>query len=254
MTSLYAFGLPGEKFCVNAIGGGTFDYGDVDLAFAGRHWTGWYARMPTDLAVQATEHLSHRVSRTPNDLKVHLHRIIASHYSRQIESLYGALLDLFIILDKKGFLLRQRLFNKFACSLSVHQSIALKQALMLGAGKLESLPHCDNSRFSNGMVGSACLVIKTDEPSQYKFSVLDEARDLIDSGLIDDARMILEQAIIQQPDDEHISRELLELYRYTKDSSAFAEIYAQLNGLPLSLMDEWNAQADILLEEKCAEA
>ncbi len=253
MTNLYAFGLPSGKFCVNTIDGGALDYGCVDLTFAGRHWSGWYTRMPAGLAAQATEHLGHRVSRAPHDLKVHLHRIIASHYSRQLESLYGALLDLFIVLDKKGFLLRQRLFNKFAASLPDDQSTALKQALMLGAGKLKSLPHSDRSRFSKGVVGSINLVIKTGEPSEHQFSVLDEARDLIDSGLIDDARMILEQAIIQQPDDQHTSRELLELYRYTKNTDAFAAIYAQLNDLPLALADEWDALADILLEKEGAD-
>lgn len=253
MTSLYAFGLPGEKFCVNTIDDGTFDYGNyscVDLTFADKRWSGWYTHMPTALAVQATEHLSHRVSRTPHDLRVHLHRIIASHYSDQLELLYGALLDLFIILDKKGFLLRQRLFNKFAAPLPDYQSSVLKQALMLGAAKLESLPHCDSSRFSKGLVGSVQLVIKTNEPSQHQFSVLDEARDLIDSGMIDNARMILEQAIIQQPDDEHVSRELLEIYKCTKNTNAFAAIYAQLSGQSVALADEWGVLAEILLEKE----
>jgi len=250
MTSLYAFGLPGDKFCVNGIDSGAFDYGNVDLAFTDRHWHGWYTRMPAALAVQAIEHLSHRVSRTPHDLKTHLHRIIASYHSSQLESLYGALLDLFIILDKKGFLLRQRLFNKFAASLPNYQSTALKQALMLGAAKLESLPHSDCSRFNKGVVGNTNLVIKTGEPPQHQFSILDEARDLIDSGLIDDARLILEQAIIQQPDDEHVSRELLDIYRYTKNTNAFAAIYAQLNGQTLALAGEWVALASILLEEE----
>jgi len=252
MTSLYAFGLPGEKFCVNGNDSGIFDYGSVDLVFADRHWYGWYTRMPTALAIQAIEHLSHRVSRTPHDLRVHLHRIIASHYSSQLEFLYGALLDLFIVLDKKGFLLRQRLFNKFAASLPDHQSTALKQALMLGAAKLETLPHSSCSRFNKGVVGSTNLVIKTGELSQHQFSVLDEARDLIDSGLLDDARMILEQAIVQQPDDEHVSRELLDLYRYTKNTNAFAAIYTQLNGQSLALADEWQELAEMLLEKEGA--
>ncbi len=248
MVSLYAFGLPSEKFCVIGIDSGAFDYGSVDLTFADKQWPGWYARMPGALVIQAVEQLSHRVSRTPHDLKVHLHRIIASHYSRQPESLYGALLDLFIVLDKKGFLLRQRLFNKFSVSLQEFQLTALKQTLVLGAAKLESLPHSRCSRFSKGVVGSTHLVIKTGEPSQHQFSVLDEARDLIDSGLIEDARMILEQALIQQPDDEHVSRELLELYKCTKNTYAFVAIYAQLNDHSLALASEWDVLAETLLE------
>ena len=253
MTSLYALGLSGEKFCIYEKDGGIFDYGSVDLAFADRQCSGWYARMPTTLATQAVDHLGHTVSRTPLDLKAHLHRIIASYHTSQVEALYGALLDLFIVLDKKGFLLRQRLFNKFAALLSDNQAIALKQALMLGAAKLEFLPHTDCSRFNKGLVGSTSLVIKTGEPSQHQFSVLDEVRDLIDSGLIDDARMILEQAITKQPDDEHISRELLELYRYTKNKDAFAALHEQLNGQSLALADEWGALAEKLLEGEGAE-
>jgi len=252
MTSLYALGLPGERFCVNGNDSGIFDYGSVDLAFVDRHWHGWYARMPAALALQAIDHLSHRVSRTPHDLKVHLHRIIASYYSSQLEFLYGSLLDLFIILDKKGFLLRQRLFNKCAAVLPDQQSTVLKQALMLGAAKLEFLPHSSCSRFNKGVVGRTNLVIKTGELPQHQFSVLDEARDLIDSGLIDDARMILEQAITQQPDDEHVSRELLGLYRYTKNTNAFATIYAQLSSQSLALADEWQALAEMFLEKEGA--
>ncbi len=253
MTSLYAFGLPGEKFCVNESDAGLLDYGSVDLAFVDRQWPGWYVRMPAALTEKAIEHLSHMVSRTPQDLKVHLHRIVASYHSRQGEALYGALLDLFIVLDKKGFLLRQRLFNKFAALLPDYQATALKQALMLGAAKFESLPHSACSRFNKGVVGNTNLVIKTGEPSQHQFSILDEARDLIDSGLIDDARMILEQAIVQQPDDEHINRELLELYRCTKNKAAFAAIHQQLDGLPVAFADEWQTLAEMLLEKEAAE-
>ena len=253
MTSLYALGLPGERFCVDVNDTGILDYGCVDLAFADRQWSGWYTRLPATLAKQATEHLSHKVSRTPQDLKVHLHRIIASHNSKQVDHLYGAILDLFIVLDKKGFLLRQRLFNKFSGFLSDEQKLALKQALMLGATKLESLPHSDYSRFNKGVVGCTNLVIKTGEPSQHQFSVLDEARDLIDSGLIDDARMILEQAISQKPDDEHFSRELLEIYKCTKNKDAFAAKYEQLSNQSLALADEWQALAETFLEEEGAE-
>ncbi len=253
MTSLYAVELPGGKFCVKENDSGGFDYASVDLAFADRQWFGWYMRQPASLVEHAIEHLSHKVSRTPRDLNIHLYRIIASYYSNQIELLYGALLDLFIVLDKKGFPLRQRLFNKFSGLLLDNHRVFLKQALLLGAADVESIPHSSCSRFNNGVVGSTNVVIKTGEPSQHQFSVLDEARDLIDSGLIDDARMILEQAITQQPDDEHISRELLEIYRYTKNLDDFATIREQLNGQSLALTEEWDALAEILLEEEGAE-
>lgn len=224
------------------------DYQDLDLAFVDRHWLGWYSKLPKVLRQQAFEFLSHKISKTPHDLTAHLHRIIAAHYSRNSDHLYGALLDLFIVLDKRGFALRQRLLNKFSPALTSVQHQAMRQGLLFGINAVEVLPQSYCSRFATGMVGKAGIVAKTGLTAELEYTVLDEVRDLIDSGLFDDARRMLEEAISRQPGDEALNKELIDLFSYTRDKDAFLGTQEYFSDLELALADEWQKLAEELLQ------
>jgi hypothetical protein len=247
MSALYAVGKPCAEPFVVSTETTQLDYRDLDLAFVDRQWPGWYSRLPGVLRQQAFEYLSHNISKAPHDLSSHLHRIIAGYYSGNNDHLYGALLDLFIVLDKRGFALRQRLLNKFSTSLSSPQRQTLRQGLLFGINSQEVLQHGNCSRFATGMVGNAQMVDKTGQRSELEFSVLDECRDLIDSGLFDDARRLLEEAIMRQPDDEPLNKELIELFKYTRDKDAFRGTREYFSGLNLALEDEWQQLTEELL-------
>jgi hypothetical protein len=250
MSSLYAAGLTNDKQCGINYDAGQFDASEIDLCFAGPRWSGWYSRLPDSLAHKALDHLGHKVSRRPENLSAHLHRIIAAWNLKRGEVIYSALLDLFIVLDKKGFALRQRMLNKVAPQLTSAQRTALRQGLLFGISSVDKLPLCYSSRLNKGLCGGTALVVQTNAQPESEFSILDEARDLIDSGLLDEARVILEQAVEQQPGDESLNRELLALYRYTKDGDALLAASERFAGLDLALKQQWTELAELLWEKE----
>lgn len=247
MSNLYALGLPCNKLCVFESNARMLNYKDVDLSFADRQWSGWYTRLPDALALRALDHLVHKITRSPRDLSVHVHRIHVASYLTPSDLLYGALLDLFYVLDRSGIQLRQRMLNKFDSLLTTQQQLALRQGLIPGIKAVDELPQCRCSHFTEGLVGYRTLVVPLEDILDAEFNVLDEARDLIDAGFVEEARMILEEAVLQQPDDEALNRELLGLYRYTRNVDAFLDARRRFEGLDLALNKEWQKLADILL-------
>ncbi len=251
MSNLFAVGLPRNKRCiVEGSNAGALDYKDVDLSFVDEHWSGWFARLPDALAETAFDHLTHKITRSPQDLCAHLHRIIAAYHTKHVDTLYGALLDLFIVLDRQGFQLRRRMVTKFASMLTPEQQKALEQGLKPGIGAVDNIPQSYFSRFSKGLVGFGELLEHTDDLAEFEFSILEESRDLIDSGFYEEARMILEEAILQQPDDVAINKELLDLYRYTRNKDAFMDAKKRFQGLNLAMNDEWQELEETLLMDE----
>lgn len=251
MSNLFAVGLPCDKLCVVENNDAeTLDYRDVDLSFVDQRWSGWFTRLPDALAEQAIDHLIHKITRSPQNLCAHLHRIISAYHAKRVDALYGALLDLFIVLDKQGFQLRKRMLTKFSSMLTPEQALALKQALMLGIWAVDELPQSYCSRFNKGLIGFSTLVEQTDDLADFEFSILEESRDLIDSGFFEEARMILEEAILQQPEDEAINKELLDLYRHTRNKEAFLDARKRFQGLNLAMNDEWHELEEVLLMDE----
>ena len=239
MQALFAVGVDPDKICIQKEGESEMDIDAVDIAFLKTNWNGWYERLPAPLADSAVHHLTHRVTKRPKDLQSHVHRVIALYYSNDAEATYGALLDLFIVLDKSGFRLRQRLLNKLAPRLKSEQRIALRNALMFGIKTLEDVPHSPYSCFGAELHDMGGVVVQTGEQITHEFSALDEARDLIDSGFLDEARLVLEEAILASPEDAELNDELLNLFRYTKDRDAFFNAVDRFADLPLAAADAW---------------
>lgn len=224
------------------------DLNTVDLTFVARHSPFWLNPMPPVLVTKALDFLSHRISNNPNDLLAHLQRVTAHYHSGTPDTLYGALLDLFVVLDTKGYALRQRLLAKCAPLLGIEQQQTLDASLQSGLNKTDVTPLPSLSRLIPANVGTLHLLERQGGPRVVEsFNALDEARDLIDSGFIDEARMLLETLLFRQPECEETSKELLDLYRYTKNSDAFFATHERFRGLPLALASDWNAQAERLL-------
>lgn len=246
MSSLHAAGLPADKLCIVANDAEPLDFAQVDLCFADGRWKGWYTRLPARLAQGALDHLSHRVTRFPEQLSVHLYRIAVAWQLKRGEALYGALLDLFIVLDRRGFALRQRLLNKLTPCLTDAQRQALRQGLLFGISAVERLPGSYSSRFNPGLVADCTVVVRTEQTIDARFDELEEARDLIDSGFLEEARLILEEAVLRRPQHEGLNRELLVLYRHTRNAQALHATRARLGRVKPALSQEWDALADSL--------
>lgn len=220
----------------------------VDLAFIPRRSPLWMGYLPRPLAVKALDFLSHRVSNNPNDLLAHVQRVAAHYRAGSAESLYGALLDLFISLESKGYELRKRLLTKCAPLLGGEQRQALLKGLQAGIKATDRVPLTPRSLLKHPAHGSMHLVERRDgHVAVESFNALDEARDLIDSGFIDEARMLLEELLLTRPECEETNKELLDIYKYTKDKKAFFATKERLAGLPLALAETWEELSQKLI-------
>ncbi len=189
---------------------------------------------------RVVDHLAHKVSRIPTDLMSHIQRIALCHEIGDSELIYGAILDLFIALGNSGVSLRTRMLQKVADLLTDEQLAVLQKGLVSGVHSGDSLPPSRYSRLSGGVVGETSIVSYADTAvSQTELDTIDEARDLIDSGHIELAQKLLEEALLGERDREDISLELLEIYRHTRHREALFAMREQLGEAPFALAEEW---------------
>ncbi len=227
------------------------DVAALELGFFPKTSSLWFKRLPEHLLDQSVNFLSHRVTCNSSDLAAHVHRVVAHYYKGSADGIYGALLDLYIALGSKGFALRKRMYETFAPFLESDHRAALRKGLQSGLKAEDYVPDSIVSRFKHPNLGNTYLVEKRgDEIVRVDFDALDEARDLIDSGFIEEARMLLEEILTTQPECEETNKELLDIYKYTKDKEAFFATKKRLDGLPLALGDAWEELTEKFMTEE----
>ena len=86
---------------------------------------------------------------------------------------------------------------------------------------LEGLPSTRFSMLSADLEGAATLVYTLEASDKKVRNPLTEARECIEYSQIDEARCILESAILGNPVWEELHLELLEIYRSTSDVESF---------------------------------
>lgn len=195
------------------------------------------------------EHLSYCVVRNPSDLISHMRRIVLQEKLGDSETLYAALVDLFIALGSKGKALRSRLLRQYRARLSDSQYGALLQGLKPGAANDRSL-YSDASVLARGITGTCSLVLAIDDPvaPMDLRDPLEEARDCLEYSQIDEARKVLERAVLEYPDRLEIQTELLELYRAGRDVENFTRIYRELKRSGKALSDAWASASEFFSE------
>lgn len=227
------------------------DIATLELGFFPRNSSLWFRRFPDYLLDKSLVFLSHRVTCNSKDLVAHVHRVIAHYHAGSPNDLYGALLDLYITLGNKGFALRKRMYEKFAPYLQRDHRATLRKGLQSGLKAGDSVPDSVISRFKPPNLGNVYLVEKlSDDVVRVDFDALDEARDLIDSGFIDEARMLLEEILTSQPECEETNKELLDIYKYTKNKEDFFATKARLQAIPVALSGAWEALAEKFMTEE----
>ncbi len=162
------------------------------------------------------------------------------------EAVYGALLDLFIALGENGGALRKRFLLRAHALLNSEQQLFLTQSLTEGISANSLSPGSRFSRLSNAISGEIDF-IETDKEGAApgSFTLIDEALDLLDSGHIDEAQFLLENSIVAEPENEIAVKELLSIYRHSRNSKAFFNMKARLLALPVppALGTEWDELA-----------
>lgn len=197
------------------------------------------SRLALDTSVcsqQVADYLAHKVARTPGDLRSHVQRVVVHINLKDAEGTYGALLDLFIVLVDKGRALRGRMLEAAKTLLNQERSQVLSQGLDGGVSATDALPLAVNSVLSKGFTGSSRLVERLGAAAQGQRDPLDEARECLEYGQLQQAQQVLEEAILQGPQRDELHHELLEIYKHARDVEGFRAMWRRLEdaGTPAS--------------------
>jgi Tfp pilus assembly protein FimV len=106
------------------------------------------------------------------------------------------------------------------------------------------------SVFTKGLIGTRNLVQQIETSEKQMHDPLELAYDYIEYSQLAEAKDILEKAIINQPQRLELHQCLLELYKATLDTSGFIKMFNIVDGLGVSIPNEWNALQAFFDERK----
>lgn len=165
------------------------------------------------------------IHRQPDNLRRHVQHILglSSQPQSSRSAVYGALLDLFIVLGDKGLLLRRRMLN-IASAFLREGDVALFESHLLGGLSANTvLAFYGDSVLTAALSGTADVVAKHAETAQSQsVSVYEEALAQLEYGDVEHAALLLAQALKQQPEREDIAEALLAVYQHQQDQNALA--------------------------------
>ncbi|MGR8942456.1 MAG: type IV pilus assembly protein FimV, partial [Gammaproteobacteria bacterium] len=219
------------------------DSDQVFEALFDRQSAGFYAGY--DLPVERRlERLVYQVSRKPRSLAAHLERIYFCFRNYLNEPLFAALVDLQLVLNKRGRPLSERVIHGSRSRLTESQFQALDNYLKQEDARDESLPCSRYALFTRGIQSATVLVQMAEADNGAAIDPLQLARDFVEYSQLEDAHRVLEQAIMTQPERMELHDELLSLYRSTRNQTDFKRIYQALAENGVKLPDEWTQLHD----------
>ncbi|MES9994226.1 MAG: hypothetical protein ABW098_19935 [Candidatus Thiodiazotropha sp.] len=194
----------------------------------------------SDWSNSFSQYLVKRVRRNPRDLRAHVQRTLLYLSRRDTESIYAALIDLFLILRNRGWHIRNNLLTQAMPILQEEQYQFLKKHLESGLNTSDPLPAKTFSCLSRGHSGTTQIVIrKSTDANHSGASPHEQAMERYRQNDWLTAMVILENALHHDPGDEPVCRELLSLYKLQHAREAFYRTYAGLFGRRLALPDLW---------------
>jgi hypothetical protein len=195
-----------------------------------------------------TEYFGYSVARNPNDLLTHVQRINLHVRNKEADRAEGALLDLFIVLGKKGTALREHMLKIVNPLLNQKAKEFFLVNFSHGISATDVMPGSAYSVLTKAVSGTTELVQQVEALQNEDLDPLQEARDCLEYGQIIEAQCILEAAIIEQPDRAEIHHELLDIYRYTADEVSFYAMRNQLEAMHNPLAQLWEGMANLFKE------
>jgi len=190
-----------------------------------------------------TEYFAHQVARFPNNLLRHTQRVFFHFGNHDDEGLYSALLDLFLALKERGRALRARLLGGSKSRLSPDRFDALARCIAEPITETE-LPRGSLSVLSQGLTGILPVVREERGSADSGREALVEAREYIEYFQLDEARALLESAVLADPQRDDLQQELLALYLATNDMEGLRNTRNQLSQLLDPLPEHWLAFDD----------
>lgn len=200
-------------------------------------------RFPTVYRDLLGEYFCHCVTRNPGDLLSHVRRIIVASEHGADEELFPALLDLFIVLGGKGFNLRRRMLEFARSNLTIGHYKQLLDSLVGGAEE-GKMPVVTGSLLHHGLEGWLALIHDGDKQPNAPRDPLLEAREFMEYSQLEEARILLEAALLLTPQRIELHDDLLEIYRSTRDEANFLQMFQELDGIPNPAYKKWEGLAE----------
>ncbi|MGZ8191432.1 MAG: type IV pilus assembly protein FimV [Methylococcaceae bacterium] len=186
------------------------------------------------------EKLVFSIARKPKCLITHLQRIFFCFHKNLNEQLFAAIVDLMIILNKRGQELSWRMIIGAKSRLSPDQFDTLKDYVKDDLADATLLLGNQYSILSKGLVGVNTLIQQIETSNAPGYDPLEIARDHIEYSQLEDAKKVLEKAILKQPTRQDLHHELLELYQSTLDSAGFYTMQAEIAQSGVDTTAEWS--------------
>lgn len=185
--------------------------------------------------------LAHQITRSPNDLRSHTQRILILIEQNKVVALYGSLIDLFLVLGAKGVALRKRMLLSAKSVLPDPQFDFLWQSL--SNGLRTTLCETEQSLLSQGRKNTTPFIDKKILHTERSIHPLEQARSYLEYGQVDEARILLERVIIEEPDVLEYQQDLVEIFQKLKNRTLFISFYQQLLELGITLPLMWQQLA-----------
>jgi hypothetical protein len=179
------------------------------------------------------------VARKPKRLITHIQRIYHCYQTNLQEQLFAALVDLLFVLNGRGKAISRRMIVGTKLKLSGEQYKML-QEFMTEDFDVVLLAGNQYSIFTKGLIGNRNLVQQIEAPDKQTYDPLELAHDYIEYSQLDEAKHILEKAIINQPERLDLHQCLLELYKATLDNSGFVNMFNVVVGLDAVMPNDWS--------------
>jgi hypothetical protein len=186
---------------------------------------------------QYSKYLVKKVRRNPRDLRSHVQRTIFFLAKGDAEALYGALIDLFVILGNRGIEIRRNLLTRSKQLLEPQQYEFLTTHLEDGLDTNKPLPINMFSSLTKGQSGTSTIVRQKNSDASA-LNPVEQAKQLRLKDWLT-AMVILENALQHDPGDANVCRELLSLYKQQNTREAFYKTYTGLIGRCLALPQLW---------------
>lgn len=195
---------------------------------------------PSSIEVQdAWRHFSILVARDPLDIEAHTRRVLLASRPPLTDRAFGALVDLFLALGDRGRGLRRQLLEQAMPWLDPDDAHFLRAHLDTPLPRGAQLPSQRWSVLDTAVLGSLNMVgLQRREVAQE--TPFQQAMSLLEYGDLAGARGMLEAALLEEPENEEVKRELLAIYQHSRDDTGKAEMADKLVARHGALPSGWS--------------
>jgi hypothetical protein len=179
------------------------------------------------------------ITRKPKCLVSHMRRIHYCFQKSLSNQLFAAIIDFLVVLNKRGQAISWRVVLGSKSRLNTRQFEELKSYLKGENSDANLLTGNQYSVFSRGLIGANKMIQQVEKKEEID-DPLTIALDHIEYSQLDEARDVLEEAILAHPERQDLRQELISLYKSTNDMNRFYQMLAKLTRLGVSMTDDWN--------------